>query len=472
MSILKDVMDLIKDFDAQDLERMINTKKPTSLSKAAAEGTLQFPVLITRSLDISTLNTVCSALERQFASFAQIAMTMDQTANIKEGGRGYLRKFHQNTGIKYDMNDLSNDVLSIAKESGVTAVIESVTANGATLKVKVSNQEQLSSVLESLELSSLNKKFNPKNLMVLEARQKTTNNTMNNFNSGTINHGPVTSNNADQQFNVSGNLAERDIVQFNTPGSYNTSNVEHRITERINRTVNQSSVKDRKVFNGHNILRDNDVKKSNELVPTTMHIRVVIVNDANEAVDTTDFIIGVKAVMHPIKSEEMIENVYNACRQNGPFFNFIRWTTGEISFMKDLILRVNETKLDVYNRSSGASHWWMALKRRKNMSKLRNKVFLPGGLLPNASIVMTMEEVDYIKTRYGYNLMEERVVDKVMKEYFLLSFVIVDMAGEIAHFMFDGQTSYQSTTFDGLRRETSNQNNINEVIKMANRLRM
>ena len=458
MSILKDVMDLIKDFDAQDLERMLNTKKPTSISKAATEGTLQFPVLITRSLDISTLNTICSALERQFASFAQIAMTMDQTANIKEGGRGYLRKFHQNTGIKYDMNDLGNDILAITKESGVTAVIESVTANGATLKVKVSNQEQLASVLESLELSSLNKKFNPKNLMVLEKSSK----------------GPksITNNEIDQQFNVAGNLAERDIVNFNTPGSYNTTNTTHRIDEKINKNINQSSVKDRKVFNGHNILRDNDVKKSNELVPTTMHIRVIIVNDANEAVDTVDFIVGVKAVMHPIKSEEMIENVYNACRQNGPFFNFIRWTTGEISFMKDLILRVNETKLDVYNRSSGASHWWMALKRRRNMSKIRNKVFLPGGLLPNASIVMTMEEVDYIKTRYGYNLMDERVVDKVMKEYFLLGFVIVDMAGEIAHFMFDGQTSYQSTTFDGLRRETSNQNNINEVIKMANRLRM
>lgn len=465
MSILKDVMDLIKDFDAQDLERIVNTKKPTSLSKAAAEGTLQFPVLITRSLDISTLNTVCSALERQFASFAQIAMTMDQTANIKEGGRGYLRRFHQNTGINYDANDLANDILTItlAKESGVTAVIESVTATGATIKVKVSNQEQLASVLESLEPSSLNSKFRPKNLTVLEAKGGTT---------ITNNADTINTNKADTMFHVKGNLAERDIVNFNTPGAYSTSNTNHNINEHIKKTINQSSVKDRKVFNGHNILRDNDVKKSNELVPTTMHVRVVIVNDADEAVDTVDFIVGVKAVMHPIKSEEMIENVYNGCRQNGPFFNFVRWTTGEISFMRDLVLKVNETKLDVYNRSSGASHWWMALKRRKNMAKLRNKVFLPGGLLPNASIVMTMEEVDYIKTRYGYDLMSEAVAGKVMNEYFLLSFVVVDMAGEIAHFLFDGQASYQSTTFDGLRRETSNQNNINEVIKMANRLRM
>lgn len=463
MSILKDIMDLIKDFDAQDLEKLLaGNKKPTSISKAASEGTLQFPVLITRSLDISTLNTICSALERQFASFAQIAMTMDQTANIKEGGKGYLRRFHQNTGVKYTASDLSNDMVTlITKESGLNAVIESVTAAGATLKVKVDNKEQLTSVLESLELGSLNRKFNPKNLAVFEAKSSVTNT------ADTINN-----NKAQAIYNVNGNIAERDIVQFNQPGAYTSTNVNHNINEEIRRTLTQTSVKDRKVFNGHNILRDNDIKKSNELVPTTMHVRIIIVNDQEEAVDTVDFIVGVKAVMHPIKSEEMIENVYNGCKQNGPFFNFVRWTTGEISFMKDLILKVNETKLDVYNRSSGASHWWMALKRRKNMANIRNKAFLPGGLLPNTTIVMNMEEVEYIKTRYGYDLMSEPVVSKVMNEYFLLAFVIVDMSGEIAHFMFDGQTSFQSTTFDGLRRETSNQNNINEVIKMANRLRM
>lgn len=447
MSILKDIIDLMKDFDANDLERMMQTKKPTSISKAASEGTLQFPVLITRSLDISTLNTVCSALERQFASFAQIAMTMDQVANSKEGARGYLRRFHQNSGVAYSKNDLFNDVTMLAKESveealietnGVKFVLESTTATGATYKVTVANKDQLESVLESLNLDKLNDKFRPKNLVVMEDARSSTPRVQNNF----------------------------------TAGNTNVTFTNHNIDETIVNRTNRSDVMDRKVFNGHNILRDNDVKKSNELVPTTLHVRIILVNDNETPIDTIDFIVGIKAIMHPIKSEEMIENIYNACKQNGPFFNFVRWTTGEISFMKDLVLRINDTKLDVYNRSSGASHWWLALKRRKNMSKLRNQVFLPGGLLPNTSIVMSMEEVEYIKTRYGYDLMNEKVVTKVMGEYFLLSFVVIDMAAEIAHFFFDGQTSYQSTTFDGLRRETSNQNNINEVIKMANRLRV
>ena len=436
MSILKDIIDLIKDFDASDLERIVQSKKPTSISKAASEGTLQFPVLITRSLDITTLNTTCSALERQYASFTQIAMTMDQVANSKEGARGYIRRFHQNTGVTYTKNDLFNDITVLANESveealieadGVKFVLESTTAKGSTYKVTVDNKEQLESVLESLNLEKLNDKFRPKNLSIMEANHNVT-------------------------INANAQI--------------------HRIDETRTTRINRSDIMDRRVFNGHNILRDNDVKKSNELVPTTLHIRIILVNDNETPIDTIDFIVGVKAIMHPIKSEEMIENIYNACKQNGPFFNFIKWTTGEISFMKDLVLRINDTKLDVYNRSSGASHWWLALKRRKNMSRLRNQVFLPGGFLPNTTIVMSMEEVEYIKTRYGYDLMDERVVKKVMDEYFLLGFVVIDMAAEIGHFFYDGQTSYQSTTFDGLRRETSNQTSINEVIKMANRLRV
>ena len=453
MSILKDVVDLMKDFDANDLERLY-ARKPTSISKAASEGTLQFPVLITRALDISTLNTTCSALERQFASFAQIAMTMDQVANSKEGARGYLRRFHQNSDVKYGVNDFLGDISTLTRESveealieadGVKFVLESMTASGATYKVTVSNKEQLESVLESLNLEKLNDKFRPKNLSVIEAGI----------------YGGNALHDGDNNTNIN-------FIR----GDARVSLTQHNIDETIVTRTNRNDVMDRKAFNAHNILRDNDVKKSNELVPTTLHIRIILVNDEETPIDTVDFIVGVKAVMHPIKSEEMIENVYNACKQNGPFFNFVRWTTGEISFMKDLILRINETKLDVYNRSSGASHWWLALKRRRNMAKLRNKTFLPGGLLPNTSIVLSMEEVEYIKTRYGYDLMNERVVEKVMKEYFLLAFVVVDMAGEIAHFLYDGQQSYQSTTFDGLRRETSNQTSINEVIKMANRLRV
>ncbi len=64
--------------------------------------------------------------------------------------------------------------------------------------------------------------------------------------------------------------------------------------------------------------------------------------------------------------------------------------------------------------------------------------------------------------------MDRKIVDKIMKEYFLLSFVIVDSSLEIVHFMFDGQVDFQSVSFNGLERENNNKNDFKEVMKLVN----
>jgi hypothetical protein len=233
---------------------------------------------------------------------------------------------------------------------------------------------------------------------------------------------------------------------------------------------NKPKLKDLDVKMADNVLKDNDVKKSNELVPTTLHIRVKTVNNKGEDVGFLDFIIGVKATMHPIKSDEMVVNMIAACKNNNKFFDFIRWTTGEISFFKDFLFNIKELKDDVMNRSAGASSWWLTLKRRKALAKIKSNLVIPQQILPNATIVMSMEEVEFIKSEYGYDLMNTTFVDKIMQTYFLLGFVVVDNSTQIAHFMFDGQQNYQSVTFSGLERENSgDERKFKEMLKVINR---
>lgn len=434
MAVLKDVFDIVSTLDGAAFAQAMVSRQPTSISKTAAEGTLQFPVLISRALDITTCNMICSALEREYASFAQIALTMNCVTNYKTGARGHLAKFHQNSDMTYTKSDLANDIsrslfsvvteegtstLEFTTDDGKDVVLEFTLAKGSLPSIIKDNKNDLYCIADYLNYEKLNDKYKPINLE-----------------------------NAKNRLGL--------VTEAN----------------RYHDAMHDAKLLSSKPFMQQQILKDNDVKKSNELVPTTLHIRLVLINDAGESVGTNDFIIGVKAIMHPISSEEMIDNIYAACNQHGKFFDFVKWTTGEISFMKDLVLNLNETKRDVFNRSTGASPWWLALKRRKNYAKMRNQIFLPGGCLPNTTVVVSMDEAEYIKTRYGYDLLDPLLGTKIMNHYFLLGVVIVDMGAEIAHFLFDGQKSYQSVSFEGLRRETSNTNNINEVIKMANRLRL
>ena len=218
------------------------------------------------------------------------------------------------------------------------------------------------------------------------------------------------------------------------------------------------------------MLKDNDVKKANELVATTMHARIHMLNKNNEPIGVQDFMIGIKGTMHPVKSEEMISNMVAACKNNNRVFNFLRWTTGEISFFKDFWLGLNDMKRDISNESKGASRWWIALKNRRALARVQANALFKDRLLPNATIVLTAEEAELIKVNYGYDVMNPYFMKKIMEAYFLLGFVIVDSASQIAHFYFDGSQDFESVSFSGLEKEnTRDERKFKEMLKVINR---
>lgn len=219
------------------------------------------------------------------------------------------------------------------------------------------------------------------------------------------------------------------------------------------------------------ILKDNDVKKSNDLQPYTMQVRLMAINDKDEFVQFMDFIVGVKVVLHAIKSDEMIINLQNALQNNGVLFNFIRWTTGEKSLFKDLILRINDVKIDVANKSRGTSPWWMTLKRLKETSRAEAAFFKKTQLVPQSTIVISGFDADSIEKTYGYNLRNPKFAIKLMKSLFLMNFIIVDEGTRTLDILYDGETAYQTYALETLEREvTMNSNKIGkELTRMISR---
>lgn len=220
------------------------------------------------------------------------------------------------------------------------------------------------------------------------------------------------------------------------------------------------------------MLTDNDVKKANELVPTMLHIRLKMINKGKENADVgyVDFMLGIKAHLHPVKHQEMMTNLLQGLKNKGKFFNFIRWTTGEISFFKDFLFGIKDIKKDVSDRSAGADSFWLDAKRRRALSKINDKMIMKNRIMPNSTIVVSMDEADYIKSEYGYDLLNENVAYKLIDEYFLLGFVVVDSATQVIHFLFEGKTSYESISFSGLERENANDSKkFKEMLKAINR---
>ena len=214
-------------------------------------------------------------------------------------------------------------------------------------------------------------------------------------------------------------------------------------------------------------LADNDVKKANELVPTTLSVSLHQVKGDNFG-GIVNFVLGIKGIMHPVNSADMVSNLLDGYKDGNKFFNFLRFTSGEISFIKDFLFNVNGIKEDVIKKhEKGGSHWWTTLKRRRTIAKVKN-AWGKNKILPNATIVCSMEEIMEIKDVYGVDLMEPKNVLKLMDRYYLLGFSVVDESQELAYFIFDGERSYQTLSFKGLERENNNKNDFKDIYKMIN----
>jgi hypothetical protein len=482
MGVIRDIIDTIRDvktLGSEGLSDSLKTKKYSSISKRSLEGTLQFPVLVTKSLDIETLQMVTKALERQFASFIQVSLSMNPFLNLQtdKDAVGYLRKFHQNSNVKSDIFDYMNlggDVLenynAFTDETKQVFLFATV-YEGATAKVVAANKEQLQSIFENVRHDILNNKFIPRSLYRFK------NDNLNYYYNGIVTEASKNKNDKSKSTNITNN---NNMVIGGDFGSNNvtTSNFGDIKTSTVNiyssgtgKSFNLDSSK-MKFELPNELLKNNDARKANELVPTTMHVRTILLNEKGENQGTMDFIIGIKATMHPISSEEIVTNLLNAVKNKGKFFNFIRWTSGEISFFKDFLFNIKEIKDDVTSRSAGSSPWWIALKRRRALAKLKNALMLPKQILPNATIVVSKEEIEYIRSEFGYDLMDLNVLKKIMDTYFLLGFVVVDNSTQIVHFLFDGHNDFQSVSFSGLENATrgGSSSDIKEVLKLIQRV--
>ena len=215
-------------------------------------------------------------------------------------------------------------------------------------------------------------------------------------------------------------------------------------------------------------LVDRDVKKLNDMQPYALQVRLNVTNDNNEFVQYWDIIIGVKTVLHMIKSDEIIDNIARVIQNRNPIFNMIRWTTGEISLVKDILLRVNDVKFDMRNRDKGYTNWFPRLKRMKDIKYAPNKYFGINQLVPNSSLIISSYEVEVLEQKYGILIKDTSMAKRMINNLFLMAFVILDEGSQTMDIMYDNSDSFETYALETVQREVSlNSNRLaNEIGRM------
>ena len=536
MGSFKELGELLRDAKGtiKEIQAAANDIKGQSIAKKSSSAILQFPVIMSRSINVDTASSVVKALERQYATFVQMVIALNPVIDWNEHKtvEDYIKTLHQNNPTPIDLIESCINVYS-DEELGLRMITS--LNEGCNGQVLQANRQQLICVEDYLNQNKLNDLYKPAQItleranasldyfILSEAKHrpkknngKTTYKSLDEFGKayqqiqqgenpqpntegpnvsiqsggGGVVDNPV----ANQQPNVNDSTVVNGKATANSPGKRNKNsngpkerpnedvaaaqaraNVENekRQKEAEAAALKMNIEKDNQINRARTSVKlsDNDIKKCNELVPTTLSVSVQQIKGDNFGT-MLNFILGVKGVMHPVNSEEMVSNLLDGYKSGNRFFNFLRWTSGEISFFKDLLFNIDGIKEDVVKKHNKGSHWWTTLKRNRTLARTKNAIgnITKGKnrILPNATIVCSMEEVMEIQDVYGMDLMEVRNVLKLMDRYFLLGFVVVDESQELCYFIFDGERDYQALSFKGLERENNNKNDFKDIYKMIN----
>ena len=498
MGEIKDVIDTMTDLKAEFASAAVfNTKR--SISAASLEGTANFPVLVEDSISLDDGILISRALEKKYASFLLTVLTMEPYLQIEKGqtptAAAYLKQFHQNMNLKnstsiknnlgrthigllgflesaYNDYDMDYSVMESEAFKMASAIYEGVKQSTPQDKnialnytiEEVTNPESLNSkfyIGVPITEAKSNRSFGKADVhdndienFFVNQSDKTYGDTVNVQNANTVNQTQKTT-------YQMGNLRMGDNVINQGANNINV-NVDNTKRER------RETVRDK--GGQWKPLTDNECKKANDLVPTLLHIRVFPIDkNTHEELTPIDFLMGVKATLHPIPVAELARMVVCGMRNENFLFNFIRWTTGEIKFFKDFVFAVDSLKMDAKDTGKEVTGWRPALKRRRNVAKSKVRVG-KNGVMPNATLIVSQGATDYIKENYGYDLEDERIINRMMSVYFLLGYVSVNTVNQRASFRFDGIDSVDTYTFDTLKRENQNDDKtFKNMMKMIGR---
>ncbi len=431
MSVIQDILNLVR--KGPELAGQVNDVKlnKKSITRGAKDATFQFPCLVVDTLPIDMANTIARTLDHVYATFTQTWLSANQTFDITidPSPLSYLKKYHQNINFeafkdfmvdeddydKYMEKVYDGSYKLFLNSEGTYGVVFNV-ADKPTLQMMESHRDLLCSYLSDYDLHPLE---------------------------------IVKEDSADDSMSAT---------------DFANKLIDNQIAadDRKNKLAGSSK------SNGPRLL-DRDVKRSNDLVPYAIEVRLAAVNDRKQLVEYIDIVLGIKTILHPVPFDDMVTNIGKSMQNKSVFFKFLRWTTGELSLTKDLILNLNEIKDNAIsvNNPSKTPFFATLKKLKKRKIGIRN-LTVPHALLPTSTIVITSYEVNFINDHYGVDLRDPRMGTKLLNALFLIGFIIVDEGTNTMSVIYDGDTSYQTYSLDVLERD--NLMNSNKLSKEIGRM--
>ena len=177
----------------------------------------------------------------------------------------------------------------------------------------------------------------------------------------------------------------------------------------------------------------------------------------------TPLSLGIKAIAHVVPSLDIVTALGTALQRNNLFLQFLRLTSGEISFIKDFVLNLNVAKMRASSRTTSGTKVFETLRRQAEWNQRRSNVAIAsvttrGFVPPTTTLAITADEADRIRSVYGVDFTKPATVRELLKIHNLMGFMIVDEAIGLIRVFEDGDDDFDRVPFSEMKargKETS-----------------
>lgn len=449
---------------SKDTDRSkFNSSISRNIATAAKGLTAIFPVIVTEATPLDQAIMISKAVERKAVAMLQMLFAANQITSANNA-YDYLNKFHNNIDDSLDWSKANVDDVINATNDMENIISANENANIRNL-IEINIKRGIEAVQEDIKMNCnhyLSENINP--------------NSVNNY----------IVRNVLNDIQVIEEIAGASIKPYDTnsvPGTKkpdktketkkSTKPSRHNSGTPVQRGNSASDIMTN-LKSSYDVLNKmvikSDIEKANEAVPSLMIINFK--SRYGERTTLSTAVVGVKAMIHYVSSEDMINKVMLKNSDRNGLFNFIRATTREISFFKDFLFAVDRAKVDALSKAGkgSTSSIWKLLELRANESKRRKSLLKNDATCSAiATIVITKAEVELIKKYHRIDLSKAGTLKSIMRGYSIMCAAIIDDAIEKVDFLWDdGSQGFETYSFSSLEREESS-GMYKKVINMINK---
>lgn len=462
----------------------------SSIAKAASKLIAVFPVLASRTVSFDTARMTSKYIEQISCQFFMFALQQANISNAKDG-IAYLRQFHQNLNMGDDNTDAVIaamqswiDAYNAGKNESATfadalnnemlseAMVDPFMMQSDDVKISASDMRDLMHAMqESANIQFYDTKLNPLSIDDYVVRE---------FAGG------------DYRVTVSPYiLNEAKANKKKAKNSYDENKEQHRHEEEMNKILNdrmktyqkaqserdkqdaenekqqkeeqRSTDRDNDWINANRkhsnaaILKDQDIKKMNDAVPSILIVKFYQKNENNGVSGVaTEFLIGIKSKVVPITTAEILRRIMNDNKDGQKFLKFMRVITGELK-ASDVLLGLSRITDDVksYKVKGARGDIWTLLQNRAVAAKEQVRSGKHNDFSAITTVLISQQDADELYREENFDINDPKNAIHFMQSYNLMGFAIADDSNEVLHLLLDnGSKNFEDISYRMLERET------------------